>query len=92
VLVVRRDVTVTNLRALVEGVGTTFVKSRTRDGRVKYTVAVDLKGLRAGVYTARVRYRVDGRRNTKIHLFRTCTFNPKGGRPEHLNRFAITVL
>jgi hypothetical protein len=92
VLVVRRNVIVTNLRASVEGVGTTFTQGITRTGRIKYTVKVGLVGLKAGVYAARVRYRVNGKRSTKIHLFRTCIDNPLGGRPEHLNRFAITVL
>lgn len=53
---------------------------------------VNLTGLPRSAYTARVRYRVNGKRNTKIKLFRTCLGNPLGARPEHLNRFAITVL
>ncbi len=83
----------TAFRASTEGVPATFTKSRTAGGRVKYTVRVDLRGIsRPGAYVARVRYRIDGHRNTKIHYFRTCTGNPLGGRAEHMNRFATTVL
>jgi len=92
-LVVRKTVRVTRLRAWVEGRRTTFVRSRTAGGRVKYTVAINLRGVaRPGVYVARVRYRVNGKRNTKVHYFRTCIGNPLGARPEHANRFAITIL
>lgn len=92
-LVVRKNHTVTRVRASVEGRRARVTRSRTRGGRVLFTVRVSLRGLKIpGVYVARVRYRIDGRRNTKIHLFRTCVGNPLGGRAEHANRFALTVL
>jgi len=91
-LVQRRNVRITNFRATVEGVPARVTRSRTRGGRVLRTIRVNLRGQKRSVYVARVRYRVNGRRNTKIKLFRTCIGNPLGGRAEHPNRFALTVL
>jgi hypothetical protein len=59
---------------------------------VVYRVTIDMSGLRRGVYVARVRYRIDGQRSTRIHYYRACTGNPKGGGPEGPNRFPVTVL
>ncbi len=94
VLVVRKSVKVTGFRASVEGRRASFTRGRTRGGRVRYTVRINLRGVtKPGIYVARVRYRLNGKRNTKIHFFRACFgSNPLGGLPEHPNRFAITIL
>lgn len=68
-------------------------RSRVR-GRVVYTVRLNFRGIRRpGVYVARVRYRIDGRRSTRVHLFRICMGgNPLRGRHDGLNRFPVTVI
>lgn len=87
-LVQRRGTRITRFRATVEGKRVGVRRSRTRHGRVLRTVRVDLRGRPRDVYVARVRYRVNGHRTTKIRLFRTCL----SGVHDHLNRFALTVL
>jgi len=82
---------VTNLRASFEGVRAPVTRS-TRRGRQVFVVRIDMSGLQRGIYVARVRYRIDGRRSTRIHYFRPCVGNPKGGRREGPNRIEVTVL
>jgi hypothetical protein len=95
-LVVRRANRVRNFRASFEGVRAP-VQRGIRSGRRAFRVTVDMTGLPRGMYVARVRYRVSRnggpfRRTTKIHYYRACTGNPKGGGPEGPNTFQITTL
>jgi hypothetical protein len=93
---VRRKVTVTRLRGSFEGVSA-HVSKGTRRGRVSYVVTIDMRGLNRGIYVARVRYRQQVgsgpvRKNTKVHYYRPCYGNPKGGLHAGANRFPITIL
>lgn len=96
VLIVRKGHRVTRLRAWADGNRrrATVRRGRTRTGHVRYIVRANFRGIRrSGTYVARVRYRVDGRRNTKIHYFRICMgSNPLRGLHEGLNRFPVTIL
>ena len=76
---------ITNLTAAVEGVGIKVVKIGKRSWRLK----VDLRGLERGVYSVRVRARVNGRRAVRVQLYRTCYGNPKDGAKESLNRVRV---
>jgi hypothetical protein len=83
---------ITALRASFEGVRAKVTRSKTRGGRAVYFVRVDLRGLTKGLYVARIRYRLNGHRDTKVHYYRACTGNPKGGLGEGPNRFPATVI
>jgi len=96
-VIVVRSHRVRGLRAFFEGSRTPVKKSRTRNGRVMYTVTIDLSGLPRGVYAARVRYRVSVRggafrRGTNVSHRRACYGNVRGGFGEGLNRFPIAVI
>lgn len=94
-LVVRKGHRVTRLRAWTDGNRSRAKVRRSRvRGRVLYTVRANFRGIRRpGTYVVRVRYRIDGRRNTKIHYFRICMGgNPLRGLHDSLNRFPVTVL
>jgi hypothetical protein len=95
-VVVRRGHRVTRFRAFAEGNRrrASVRRTTTRGGRTLYRVRLNFRGVRRpGAYVGRVRYRIDGRRNTKVHYFRICTGrNPLGGFPDGLNRFPVTVL
>ena len=41
-------------------------------------VRINSRGLPRGIYFARIKYRVNGRRSTRHHGFRFCYGNPKG--------------
>ena len=43
-------------------------------------VRINSRGLPRGIYFARIKYRVNGRRGTRHHGFRFCYGNPKGAR------------
>lgn len=93
-IIVRKLVTVTGLRATFNAKPAAFRRTRVRN-RVAYIVAVNMTGLKRGIYVARVRYRIsdprirDGRsfRWTKIQYFRACY--AKGDSP---NQFTTTIL
>lgn len=92
----RKRVTVRNFRASFEGVRATSRKG-TRSGRVAYRVRINMRGLTKGVYAARAIYQVrvgNGvfKRRMRVHLFRPCYGNPKGGRHEGLNRLPIDII
>lgn len=96
-VIVVRNHRVRGLRAFFEGARTPVSRSRTRNGRVMYTVRIDLSGLPRGVYAARVRYRVSVRgrpfrRGTNVSLRRACYGNVRGGFGEGLNRFQIALI
>jgi len=99
VLVVRRSVRVRNVTASFEG-RRAPIRRRTLGGRVSYVVTIDATGLNRGIYTARVRYRIANpavnggreRRFTKVHYYRPCYGNPKGGLREGANQFSRTIL
>jgi hypothetical protein len=96
-VIVIRTHRVVGLRAFFEGSPTPFTRGRTRNGRVMYTVQINLSGLPRGVYTARVRYRVSVRgrsfrRGTNISIRRACYGNVRGGFGEGLNRFPIALI
>ena len=63
---------------------------RVRQG--EWIATIDLRGLRRGVYAARVTARVDGRRFTCTHLYRVLFGNPRRGKGESLNSHAIVRL
>jgi hypothetical protein len=93
-LVVRRTVTVTNLRARFEGVPARVTKGTYR-GRTAYRVRIDMRGFERGVYAARASYTIrrgNGRaRNSRqVHYFRPC-YGKHGG-VGTLNRFTIDIL
>jgi hypothetical protein len=95
-LVLRNRVTVSNFRAQFEGVNARVTRTTYR-GRRAIRVAIDMRGLHRGIYTARAVYRIrvgDGRlrRTQRVHHFRPCYGNPKGGGPESPNRFPIDIL
>lgn len=95
-LVVRRTVRVTNLRASFEGVSAPTRRTTVR-GRQAYRVTIDMTGLPRGIYVARVRYRIArggsaSRAWTRIHYYRGCYGNPKGGGLEGPNQFTTTIL
>jgi hypothetical protein len=89
-LIVRRTVRVSGLRATFER-KTAPVRRTTVRGRVAYVVTINMRGLRRGIYVARVRYRITARgvtrRNTRIQYFRACY--SKGDSP---NRWTTTIL
>ncbi len=79
-----------------EGVPAPFTESMVRGRRV-FVATIDMRGLPAGVFVARIRYSVSGRagafrRGTNVHWWRTCLGNPKGGGPEGLNRFPVQII
>jgi hypothetical protein len=97
-LIVRSTVRVTGLRASFEG-RRAPVRRTTRNGRQAYVVTINMRGLRHGIYTGRVRYRLtrlstgSSRRWTKVHHWRVCYgHNPEGGLPEGHNQFPLTIL
>lgn len=96
-LVVRKGHRVRALRGSFEGVRAD-VERGVRRGRRAFRVEIDMTGLPKGIYVARVRFRIDtgnGRgfhRSTRVHLFRTCVGNIKGGLGEGPNRLPITIL
>jgi hypothetical protein len=95
VLVVRAGHRVTRMRAWAEGNRRrATVRRTTFRGRRAYVVRANFRGIRrAGTYMARVRYRIDGRRSTRVHWFRICQgSNPLGGQHDGLNRFPFTVI
>lgn len=88
--------TVRNVRAAFEGVRATVRKGTSR-GRIAYRVRIDMKNLRHGVYGARVIYQIRTshgkfQRGTRVHLFRACYGNPKGGAKTGINRFPVDIL
>lgn len=99
ILVVRNSVTVTRVQASFEGVRAP-IRRRTLGGRVSYVVTINASGLVRGIYTARVRYLISNpavnggkfRRFTKVHYYRPCYGNPKGGLREGANQFQRTIL
>jgi hypothetical protein len=92
--VVRRTVRVTGLRATFEGKPASVRRGTVR-GRVAYVVTINMRGLRRGIYVARVRYRISdprvqaGRshRSTRVQFFRACY--QKGDSP---NTLTTTIL
>jgi len=90
---------VTGLRASFEGVPAKTERG-IRQGRRAYRVTIDMRGLNRGLYVARVRYRIDpdrsgprrARNATRVHFYRACTGNPKGGGSEGPNDQGITIL
>jgi len=96
-VIVVRSHRVRGLRAFFEGSRTPVTRGRTPNGRVMYTVRINLSGLPRGVYTARVRYRVSVRggsfrRGTHVSHRRACYGNVRGGFGEGLNRFPIALI
>jgi hypothetical protein len=96
-VIVVRTHRVVGLRAFFEGSPTPFTRGLTPNGRVMYTVQINLSGLPRGVYTARVRYRVSVRgrsfrRGTNVSIRRACYGNVRGGFGEGLNRFPIALI
>ena len=94
---VARNHRVRNLRVTFEGNTVLPAAGRTKGGRIRYVVPIDLTGLPRGIYVARARYEVSvkGRRfvkNQHTHYFRACYGNPKGGRLEGPNRFPVELL
>jgi hypothetical protein len=79
---------VRHLRVNVEGRRAKVRRVR----RGEWIATIDLRGLRRGVYAARVTARVDGRRVTCTHLYRVLFGNPRGGKGESLNSHAIVRL
>ena len=73
--------TVRHLRVRVEGRRAKVRHVR----RGEWIATIDLRGLRRGVYAARVTARVDGRRVTCTHLYRVLYGNPKGAKGDSLN-------
>ena len=76
-------------------------RARTRRGsfrgnRRAYRIRIDMRGLPRGIYVAKARYRVDKgrgfRRSQRVHYYRACYGNPKGGGIQGPNRFPVTVL
>jgi hypothetical protein len=90
-------VRISNVRVSFEGnrVRTT---RRSFRGRTVYFARIDMSGLRHGIYTGRVRYVITNRatgvshRWTKVHHWRTCYGNPKGGGSQGHNAFTTTIL
>ena len=60
--------------------------------RGEWIATIDLRGLRRGVYSARVGARVDGVRVTCTHLYRVLYGNPRGGKGESLNSHPVVRL
>ena len=95
VLTVRKGHQVRRMRGSFEG-----VKARTRrgsrKGRVAFRIRIDMRGLPRGIYVAKARYQVNKgsgfRRSQRVHYYRACYGNPKGGGVQGPNRFPITVL
>ena len=92
----RRNVEVRRFTARFEGVRARVTRGSYR-GRVAYRVRIDMRGLPRGIYTARARYQVSVRdarfrRSSRVHHFRPCYGNPKGGGPEGPNRAPIDFL
>ena len=79
---------VRHLRVGVEGRPTKVRRVR----RGEWIATIDLRGLRRGVYAARVTARVDGRRVTCTHLYQVLFGNPRGGKGESLNSHVIVRL
>lgn len=63
-----------------------------RVGRGEWIATINLRGLRRGVYSARVIARVDGARVTCTHLYRVLYGNPRGGKGESLNSHPVVRL
>ena len=97
VLVVRRTHRVRRVRGSFEGVRARTTRS-TFKGRFAYKIRIDMRGLPRGIYVAKVRYRVDKgrgvgfRRGQRVHYYRACYGNPKGGGIQGPNRFPVTTL
>jgi hypothetical protein len=96
-VIVRRDHRVRNLRATFEGAPTPVVRTRTRGGRVQYTVTINLSGLPRGVYAAQVSYQVSVRGRAfrsgrNVSMRRACYGNVRGGIATGLNRFPIALI
>ena len=60
--------------------------------RGEWIATINLRGLRRGVYAARVTARADGRRVTCTHLYQVLFGNPRGGKEESLNSHVIVRL
>jgi hypothetical protein len=90
-------VRISRVRVTFEGVRVPVRRSTFR-GRPVYKATIDMTGLKRGIYTGRVRYRITTRstgksRNwTKVQSWRPCYGNPEGGRNEGHNQFTTTIL
>lgn len=96
VLTVRRGHRVRGFRARFEGVHAR-VRRSTFHGRFAYKVRINMRGLPHGIYVARARYSVSKngaafKRTQRVHYYRACYGNPKGGGITGPNRFSVTVL
>src|SRR6185436_1197182 len=95
VLIVRRTHRVRRVRGSFEG-NPARTRRSTFKGRFAYKVRVDMRGLPRGIYVAKVRYRVNKgngfRRGQRVHYYRACYGNPKGGGVQGPNRFPVTTL
>ena len=80
------------LSATFEGAPARVTRTRTPRGRRMLVVRINSRGLPRGIYFARIKYRVNGRRGTRHHGFRFCYGNPKGARGEGPNRFPVDVV
>jgi hypothetical protein len=80
------------LGATFEGRRARVTRTRTPRGRRMLVVRINSRGLPRGIYFARIKYRVNGRRSTRHHGFRFCYGNPKGAGGEGPNRFPVDVV
>jgi len=96
VLVVRKTHRIRGIRGSFEGTRAR-VRRSTFKGRFAYKIRIDMHGLKHGIYVAKARYRVSKnggafRRSQRVHYYRACYGNPKGGGVQGPNRFPVTIL
>ena len=104
-VIVRKSIRINNVRFTFEGTKAPFKRETTKNGRRMFVVTIDMKGLKHGVYVARVKYRFVRRPGAplseaqrpsvprrKVHYFRACYGNPKGGLGEGMNPYPVTLL
>ena len=95
VLIVRKGHQVRRMRGSFEG-NPARTRAVSRKGRVAFRIRIDMRGLPRGIYVAKVRYQVNKgrgfRRSQRVHYYRACYGNPKGGGIQGPNRFPVTVL
>lgn len=85
--------TVRRLRVTFEGRRAVVRRiASTPRGRHQWRLRVDMRGLRRGVYVVRVRAVVNGRSVVRVHYYRPCYGNPKGGGKDSLNRRKVIGL
>lgn len=66
----------TSFKATFNGEKAKVTRTHTKGGRRMFVVRIDMRGLKFGVYNARVRYRLAGDHRkfprSKVHLYRAC--------------------